>query len=223
MNFRKQLGLFVAAACLASAGPVTSLTGSLDPANSNDIFVFEFSVANTVSVSFQSYGYGGTSATATGMNAAGQIIAAGGFDTYLSLFDGVGPTATFDSSNDDGICPPAATDGGNCFDSRLTALSLQPGLYTLILSVTNNFSIAENYGFGTLGDGFTGLAPIDFYDGGTGMDRTPNWALDISTGEGSITALPEPSAYALGITGLLFIAIGKFRQKPEESETLNAL
>ncbi len=201
------LGIALAMSAIpASANTVISLTGSLDPNYAGDTYTFAFTASAGVTVGVQSYGYGGSSATLSGFNAAGQPIAAGGFDTYLSLFSGTGPSATFLQSNDDGLCPPAATDGGNCYDSRLIALSIPAGEYTLVLSVSGNMSYAENYGSGTLGDGFFGFLPADY--GG----RNSNWALDISTSEGSITPIsgaPEPAGWLLGIGGILLISTMK--------------
>jgi hypothetical protein len=90
------------------------------------------------------------------------VIAAGGFDTYLSLFAGTGPTATFLDSNDDGGCGPASPDPV-CEDSQLDLTALAAGDYTIALTLPNNFSIAENYGFGDLGGGFIDLQG-DYYD-----------------------------------------------------------
>jgi hypothetical protein len=186
----------------AGAGTL-SFAGSLNPNNSNDTFSIQFSALSSVTVILQSYGFGGTSATASGMNAAGQIIPSGGFDTYLSLFNGIGDSATFRSSNDDGLCPPAATDQGNCYDSRLTALSLPIGTYTFVLSAAGNMSFAENLGTGTLGDGFIGLASPDY--GG----RTSSYALDLTFVEGRIalipTGVPEPANWLPASAALLVL------------------
>jgi hypothetical protein len=205
-----------------NAGAIVSLTGSLNPNDSGDVFVFEFTASNGTSLLVQSYGYGGSSAAPGGTNAAGQVIGSGGFDTYLSLFAGTGPSATFLASNDDGICPPAATDGGNCYDSRLFASSLH-GDYTLVLSVSGNSSFAENQpALYTLGDGFIGLQQPDYYDPGTFTFRTSNWALDLNPGEGSITAItgaaPEPAGYVLGSTGILFLFAGRFLKSRKQSK-----
>jgi hypothetical protein len=202
------LGFALCLGAIPGNAGVISLTGSLDPNDSGDVYIFQFTAPFTTSFAVQSYGYGGSSATATGTNAAGQVITSGGFDTYLTLFSGFGPSATYLASNDDGFCPPAATDGGNCYDSRLVALGLQ-GNYTLVLSVSGNSSFAENdSSLYTLGDGFLGLQQPDYYDPGTGTYRTSNWALDLIAPEGTIvplSAAPEPSSYALASAGLLFL------------------
>ena len=140
-------GLLVAQAGFAG---VLSITGSLDPTDPNSTFQYFFSTAAAGPFVAQSFGYGG------GVNAAGTVIPAGGFDTYLSLFAGSGPDATFAASADDGGCPPAGVDP-NCRDSRLAIAALAAGDYVLVVATFGNMSFAENYGSGTLGDGFIGV------------------------------------------------------------------
>jgi hypothetical protein len=121
-----------------------SLVGSLDPNTPSDVLLFAFALSGSTTRTIQTYGYGG------GTNAAGQIIPAGGFDPYVSLFVGTGPAATFLASKDGGLCPPA-NFAPACHDSTLVMSSLAGGSYTLALSVFDNFSSAENFGSGTNG------------------------------------------------------------------------
>jgi hypothetical protein len=157
----------------ASAASI-SLQGALalsaGAANATAAYSFFVSAASTVII--QSYGYGGSSSSPGGTNLAGTLIPAGGFDPYISLFTGAGPSATFLASNDDGACPPGTQSGGLCGDSTLS-LSLGPGTYTLVVEAFDNMSLAENLGSGTLGDGFTGLGNYD-------PVRTNNFAIDVS-------------------------------------------
>jgi len=181
---------------MASAGSL-SFVGSLDPNNPNDVFETTFLVHSTGFVNIQTLGYGG------GTNAASQVIGSGGFDPYVSLFLGAGPTATFLASNDDGSCPPGTLYLGSCLDSTLT-ISLSPGTYTLALTQPDNFSFAENLGSGTLGDGFIGLES-DYHG------LTTDFAVDIRAE--SVAPTPEPGSLALlgaGI-GLLMLAKAKRR------------
>jgi hypothetical protein len=183
-----------------------SYTGSLNPANPNDVYFATFSIATSSNVVIQSYGYGGSAGAPGGTNAAGTVIAPGGFDTYFSLFAGTGSSAIFLDSNDDGGCGPASPDPV-CEDSRLTLNSLAAGDYTLALTLPNNYSIAENYGYGDLGDGFIDLQG-DYYDYASGEVRTSNFAFDISsgTGLGTPTPTPEPSSLTLLVSGLIAAA-----------------
>jgi len=162
-----------------------SLTGSLDPNDANDVFLYQFEVPAVSDLLFQSYGFGG------GTNAAGMIIPSGGFDPYLSLFAGAGPGATFLASNDDGSCPPGNFDP-SCSDPTLSLTAQPAGSYTLALTVFDNFSFAENIGSGTLGDGFIGLG--DYFNVASNEIRTSNFALDVSSSAGFV---PEPGTVFL--------------------------
>jgi hypothetical protein len=183
-----------------SYGDSVSLTGSLDPNDPNDVLLRVFSLSATSTLTIQSYGYGGTSAAPGGRNAAGTVIPAGGFDSYLSLFGGTGPAATFLASNDDGLCPPGHASPA-CHDSTLVMPSLGAGTYTLALSVFDNFSFAENFGSGTLGDGFIGLG--DYFDASSGTVRTSNYAVDIS----APTLVPEPAPWPMAAFGFLALRL----------------
>ncbi len=210
------LFLFTAAAAMADI----SLVGSLNPLDANDVFFYQFSATNGTNLNVQSWGFGG------GVNAASQVIPSGGFDTYLSLFAGLGPTATFVTSNDDGGCPPANADGLACADSNLQA-PLVAGYYTLVLSAFNNFSFAENFGSGTLGDGFIGLG--SYYNSATDTVRTSNFALDLSAATGSIsplgvTATPEPGSAGFVAIGAGLVCFARFRYRRSASRnTVNEI
>ncbi len=198
-------GLLCALPAAASTSTL-SYQGQLDPNNPNDVALITFDLASASSVGIQTYGYGGTSDAPHGTNGDGVVVAAGGFDPYVSLFRGSGPNATFLASNDDGGCGPAAPDPA-CLDSRLVALGLPKGVYTLALTLPNNFSFAENYGSGTLGDGFIGLQ-ADYFDPDSNTVRTSAYAVDItSEGFSSVAVTPEPPSIALLLTGLVMPAI----------------
>jgi hypothetical protein len=217
MSICKLLMVLLAMSGMCRADSV-SFTGTFqDP---NQVFEDSFSLSQTSNLVAQSYGYGGSAGAPGGTNAAGTVIAAGGFDSYLSLFSGAGPTATFLVSNDDGGCGPASPDPV-CEDSQLNLNGLAAGTYTLVLTLPNNYSIAENYGYGTLGDGFIDLQG-DFYDDASGEERTGNYALDITSnttlGAPALppaAATPEPSSLALLASGLLFGAakLGRNRRR----------
>ena len=165
--------LAILASGCASAASI-SVVGTLayNDATANGTAVRTFGILATSTVTIQSYGYGGSGSAPGGTNLAGAVIPAGGFDPYVSLFAGAGPTATFIASNDDGLCPPGAPDvNGGCHDSTLN-VTLDPGTYTVVVSAFDNMSLAENLGTGTLGDGFIGLGNYAY--------RTNAYAIDIS-------------------------------------------
>lgn len=196
----------------------TSYTGTL--ANSTDTVLLVFNVPGSASenVTIQTWGFGG------GVNAAGQTIAAGGFDPFFGVFSGIGGTATIvtdglgdpfgtsDALSNFGAfagCPPAGTVniGGSVCGDVTMQLSLLPGTYTLLLSdglyIPN--AVFDN---GTLGEGFS-----DFTGGGlqtcntdssvaiTCANDTANWAFDLTT-SGSTVPTREPGSLFLLAGGL---------------------
>lgn len=120
------------------------------------------------------------------------MIPAGGFAPYLSVFSGIGPSATFLVSAYTGasVCPHATPDPV-CQDPELRVTALPAGGYTLAVTFYGNISFAENDGSGTLGDGFTGFV-ADYYDSGSGQVRTSAFAIDVSS-----AAINEPGGPAL--------------------------
>ncbi len=178
-----------------------SYVGSLAPDDPNDVFITSFTMLAPSVVTIQTWSFGG------GTNAAGVAIAAGGFDPYLSLFSGIGPSATFVSSNDDGLCPPGHAASA-CADSTLISGLLPAGIYTLALTLPFNFSFAENYGSGTLGDGFIGLDG-SFDDGSCAGSCTGAYAVDVSF----TAAVPEPATWGLMGIGMALLAPLRRRRK----------
>ncbi len=91
--------LFVALLALSVSSAVCraddfSFTGNFN--SINDVQLFTFSIGATSTVTLRSYGYAG------GTNSAGTVIAEGGFDPILALFQGTGPGAVYIDQNDDG-------------------------------------------------------------------------------------------------------------------------
>lgn len=177
----------IAAALLTSATAATaadfSYTGSLpDP---NAVQLFNFTVGTTSTVTLRSYSYAG------GTNAAGQVIARGGFDPILALFDGSG---TLINQNDDGGGNVPADINGNRYDVFLQSL-LGPGNYTVSVAAFSNFAVGPN-----LSDGFQNT--------GSFSGRTNQWAFDILNvnSAAQVGAVPEPGTWALMLIG--FGAVG---------------
>lgn len=180
-----------------------SHVGSLAPADPNDVFITSFTLLAPSAVTIQTWSFGG------GTNAAGAVIAPGGFDPYVSLFSGAGSLATFIGSNDDGLCPPGHAAPA-CADSTLASGLLPVGTYTLALTLPFNFSFAENYGSGTLGDGFIGL-DSSFDDGSCAGSCSGAYAVDVTYAAPVATPVPEPATWALLGVGSALIALTRRR------------
>jgi len=173
-------GWFAASATTGARAASVSLVGQLDPGNAQDVVLHVVTLSSPGSLSIQSWGHGGTSGAPGSTNAQGAAIPGGGFDPYVSVFSGSGPTATFLASNDDGNCPPGTIADALCADSTLALGALPAGTYTVAISAFLNMSLAENLGSGTLGDGFVGL--------GSFGARSNLYAVDIA---GPTLALPS--------------------------------
>jgi len=204
----------LAAAMGVASASVISLTGTLNTAE--DTFETTVSVATAGTVTLQTWGFGG------GINAAGMVIASGGFDPLVAVFAGTGSGATILNGSSDGLsnyssftgCPPAGTVtigsfAGQCGDITMV-MSLSMGTYTVILSDAEYIpnAIFDN---GTFGEGFTDLTPGTLplqtcADQNNCVNDTANWALDITT-PGVSVAAPEPSTLGTACLGLLSLAV----------------
>jgi hypothetical protein len=214
----------LAATAVGLSAESVSYTGTLS--TPEDVFEANFTLTASGPVTIQTWGFGG------GINAAGQTIAAGGFDPLIALFSGTGPTATIvtDGSGNtladaDNLYNPPWSFVGNCGPAGLVAIgtnndcgddlmqaTLGAGTYTLVLSDSNYQPYAIFYPFDppTLGAGF---APLDSgvfqtCDSIDGVCITTNgdYAVDIITPDESQAATPEPSPLYLLGAGLLGLA-----------------
>ena len=177
-------GLLIGAATASASAQTYTYTGRFDdPANSalvaSDLtaasFIDEFAVANNVAIYDLVVGIAGTvSIKSTGFGE-------GGIDPYFTLFQGSDGTATFFDSN---YLQAFSTGGDFSYSASLGA-----GAYKIALGIFANMSFAENFGAGTLADGFVALGePGSLGDG--------HYRLVVST------PVPEPSAWLLLASGI---------------------
>jgi hypothetical protein len=191
-----------------------SFTGNL--AAPDDAFTTSFTLTEASLVTVQTWGFGG------GTNADGALIAAGGFDPLIALFQDTGSTATIltNAVGDpifsadlfpgfEGLCPPGHTDLigeiATCGDASLS-VALGVGTYTLLLTHAPYMPRAVNPGLpgeNHLGDGFTDLTGGVFQTCASLFDcsdRTNAFAFDITL-DATDTQVPEPTSFVLMATG----------------------
>jgi hypothetical protein len=134
-----------------------------------------------------SYSFGG------GASQTGAVVAAGGLEPYLSLFNSSGDflASTYFGTS----CPAGAqTWAGNCFDVALDGGILAPGTYEIALSAWANMSLAENNGPpANLADGFSGLGNLA---AGEDLHYAFDVVLPSVVEAGGVTA-PEPGTLIL--------------------------
>ena len=232
MRLRNSIGFQILAwsvglglALTASPAQAANLTLSGAISSDDAVQLFDFTVATPSSVDLRSYGYaGGTSAT-------GRVVASGGFDTTLTLFDSSG---NFLNENDDGAGVATDPTTGLAGDARITQ-TLAAGNYLLALTQYDNFAR------GNLPDGFaeTGnpnfTAASTFTSGGpcpgnmfrdiSGTDgrcRTGNWTVDF-VNVASATAVPEPSALVCAGVGLALLFVGRLRNRRKATLVIGGL
>jgi hypothetical protein len=214
---------FAALLCLAGSLALGaagfSFTGTF--AQDDQLELFQFT-APSASVTLRTWSY------ASGTNAAGNFIAAGGFDPVLSLFNATGGltgSSPLIASNDDGIGVAVDPVTGNGFDSLLSLTSLLAGdTYVLVLSQYDNLAFGPTYGDGFSQVGNGNFTAGEFGCGGTApfCDSTPaqrngNWAVDI-VGVGAASDItnssaPEPGSFLLLAAGVLGLALARTRAK----------
>jgi hypothetical protein len=177
-----------------------SFTGNFTQDDNVQVFTFTTGAASTITLRTWSY--------AGGTNAAGQVIARGGFDPILALFDSSGVLI---NQNDDGGGSVAADSvTGQHYDTYLSA-AVGIGTYTATVMEYNNFAIGPNYsnGFARAGQGnFTGTG--GFWDV-TGSHRDNHWAFDVLN-VASASTVPEPGSIFLLATVLAGCGVGLRRR-----------
>jgi hypothetical protein len=202
-KLRVLIALAAAALSLTSAPAAAenfSYTGTL--ADPNQVLLFNFNVGSSSEVTLRTYSYAG------GTNAAGTVIARGGFDPILALF---GSTGALIVENDDGGSDvPADPLTGNEYDTFLRAL-LAPGSYTVSVQAFSNFANGPN-----LSDGFE--------NDGTFNGRSNFFAFDILNVDTAtqVGAVPEPATWAMMLLGFGAIGVGFRRSRRQQIASLQA-
>jgi len=204
---------FFLCAVVASAADF-SFTGTF--LQDDQLQYFQFTAPSS-SVTLQTFSYAG------GVNAAGTIIAPGGFDPVLSLFNATGGlvgSSPLTATNDDGSSVPIDPVTGNAFDALLQINTLLAGdIYVLVLSQSGNFANGPTFGDGFSEQGSGNFTPAMFGCGGTSFcdaspaQRTGAWAVDI-LGVGAASSVPEPGSITLltaAMAGLVLLRRRKNR------------
>lgn len=182
------------AATLAAAG-TTTLAGNLgDSSNAalvgSDLGVPDFTDDNAIADNVALYSFTMTVPGEVDIVSTG--FAAGGVDPYFTLFAGGDDTATVYDSN---YVQAFSTGGDFAWNGTLAA-----GTWQIALGSFANMSLAENYGVGTLADGFTFLGdPGSLGDGSYSLTLT--------------TPVPEPSGTWLMAVGLAALATRSLRAR----------
>lgn len=219
MNSARKLGTLTAGLLLSGAAAAADFSFQGTFEQDNDVQLFSFNVGAASNVTLRSLGYAG------GVNAAGETIARGGFDTILALFNDSG--LLIDSNDDGGEGVVAADAGtGTSWDSFLLA-SLAPGNYQVSVMQYDNFANGPNLSDGFLYDG-AGNFTADFGCGGVSFcdisgvapfdQRNNRWAFDVLNVESStVSAIPEPGTYAMLLGGLGLLGFASRRRKQKIS------
>jgi hypothetical protein len=216
MNFRRFVPaiLYLCVSAGVAGAATFSFTGTFVQDDQLTIFLF---TAPSPTVTLRTWSYAG------GTDASGQLIAPGGFDPILSVFDATGGLTAGSlllADNNDGAGVP--TDLGNGFDSLLSIPGLSVGgTYAVVLSQNDNAANGPVFGSGFVRDGQGNFTPGAFGCLGTSFcdssanQRNGNWEVDI-LGVGSATiqgaaATPEPTSLLLSAAGIAGLVLRRRR------------
>ena len=209
---------FTAALAVSSAGPASNFSFQGTFLTDDQVQLFDFTLLNPGTVTFQTWGYGG------GTNAAGTLIPPDGFESLLTWF---GADGSYINNSDS--CGAGNSYQGVCLDASGQAV-LVAGTYTLALTQVGNFAncqagfagdlgcgfIQENTGDYTPGPGFTDNPACPAFCGTQGTQEDGNWAVDIlgvtSATEVGVPTTPEPSTWVLSMGGVVLLLVALRRR-----------
>jgi hypothetical protein len=200
MGFQK---LVAAALSLAAVSPAAVFNSTGSFSFDSDVQLFNLTLNNPGIIDIRTLSYGGWSTP---------VIPSGGFAASLSLYDSTGSQVAYDFVGGTAVgpnCSNAAMQDpitGFCEDTVISFNGVA-GNYTLALSVQGNNGPAF------LPDGFL-LPPNTNFPGGPFLDpgdplgltvRTGNWAIQFSLDGTAAAEVPEPSAFALLLIGVVAV------------------
>lgn len=210
--------ILVAALCggaIAQASVVSSFEGTF--VSDDNIQFFTVDLGPNSSLTVQTFSYAG------GTNGNGTVIAAGGFDPAVALFD---PSGNLIEINDDASCGVVNSDPvtGQCFDSFVSQPNLTtPGIYTVALTESpnlaqDNLGQPDTFPYPPGSGNFTcsmygGASAASPFCDITGDQRNGDWAVDISGSNLiSATATPEPTLFVPIFAGVGMLAVLRRRR-----------
>jgi hypothetical protein len=192
---RTFLPLLLLMLCTGTGAATFSFSGNFE--SDDDVQLFRFAVdgpaLNTVTLVTLSY--------AGGVSGAGNVVAAGGFDPVLALFDATG---TLIAEDDDGR-DIADSVTGESLDAFLQ-IGIPAGTYFAALTQTPNFALGPllSAGFELVGTGDFAGGFVDVF----GNQRDGHWAVDIVDAASATlfpVAVPEPATAWLIAAALLML------------------
>lgn len=211
MTIRMIPALAIAAGLLGAAGAQAATTdfsyrGTFG--GDADVLRFTFTIGAPSNVVLRSYSYAG------GTQADGTVVAAGGFDPILALWDSAGVKI---GQHDDGPGPvPADPATGSGFDTHLILAGLAAGTYTATVAQYANFSVSNLLadGFQQSNPNFTagyGCSNGQFCDV-SGANRTNFWAFDVLGVDSVIPPAPVPLPGGLALMAGALAGLGVLRR-----------